>query len=137
MSREIASERDVRVTRQYSGTPSRIDGCEVAPSTHRASDESRGCIGVRPNLREESASDIGHLRQASATDGSVFRRSWEIAPDPLVEALESGGPPRVVLADSGNGDTADFRDGLEERQFPWSRRERCRSLPDSDPSPRT
>lgn len=105
----------VGVCRQYSGTLGRVDNCQVAPSLHVASDESSGCIGMRLYLPQEWASDIKRRRAAGVPDDIVFKRKWEIALELLDQALESGLPRRVVLADAGYGDSTEFRDGLQAR----------------------
>lgn len=105
----------VGVCRQYSGTLGRVDNCQVAPSLHVASDEGSGCIGMRLYLPEEWASDIKRRRAAGVPDDVVFKRKWEIALELLDEALASGLPRRVVLADAGYGDSTEFRDGLQAR----------------------
>lgn len=105
----------VGVCRQYSGTLGRVDNCQVAPSLHVACDEGSGCIGMRLYLPEEWASDIKRRRLAGVPDDVVFKRKWEIALDLLDEALAAGLPRRLVLADSGYGDSTEFRDGLTAR----------------------
>lgn len=105
----------VGVCRQYSGTLGRIDNCQVAPSLHVASDEGSGCIGMRLYLPEEWASDIKRRRLAGVPDEVVFKRKWQIALDLLDDAIAGGLPRRLVLADSGYGDSTEFRDGLTSR----------------------
>jgi len=105
----------VGVCRQYSGTLGRVDNCQVAASLHVASDEGSGCIGMRLYLPEEWASDIKRRRAAGVPDDVAFKRKWEITLDLLDEALASGLPRRVVLADAGYGDSTEFRDGLQAR----------------------
>jgi SRSO17 transposase len=107
-------KHSVGVARQYSGTLGRIDNCQVATSLHVGTDESSGCIGMRLYLPEQWASDIERRSQAGIPDDVVFKRKWEIALELLDEALVAGLPPRVVLADSGYGDSTEFRDGLRE-----------------------
>lgn len=105
----------VGVARQYSGTLGRTDNCQVATSLHVAADDGSGCIGMRLYLPEQWASDIARRRQAGIPDDVVFRRKGEIALDLLDEALNNGLPKRLVLADSGYGESTKFRDGLVER----------------------
>lgn len=105
----------VGVARQYSGTLGRIDNCQVAPSLHVASDEGSGCIGMRLYLPEDWASDIKRRRLCGVPDEVVFKRKWEIGLELLDEALAAGLPRRLVLADSGYGDSTEFRDGLQTR----------------------
>ena len=105
----------VGVVRQYSGTLGRIDNCQVATSIHVATDDGSGCIGMRLYLPEKWASDIPRRRRAGIPDDIVFQRKGEIALELLDEALANGLPKRLVLADSGYGDSTAFRDGLRER----------------------
>lgn len=105
----------VGVCRQYSGTLGRVDNCQVAASLHMASDQGSGCVGMKLYLPEEWASDIKRRRLAGVPDEVVFKRKWELALDLLDETLAAGLPRRLVLADSGYGDSTDFRDGLTAR----------------------
>lgn len=109
----------VGVTRQYSGTLGRVDNCQVATSLHVATNDSSGCVGMRLYLPEEWASDFKRRQKAGVPDDVVFRRKWELALDLLDEAFEWGAPRRLVLADSGYGDSTEFRDGLDERECPY------------------
>ncbi len=109
----------VGVKRQYSGTLGRTDNCQVAPSLHVASDDSSGCIGMRLYLPEDWASDISRRRSVGIPDDVVFQRKWEIVIDLLDDALSWGLPARLVIADSGFGDSTEFRDALVERDCPY------------------
>jgi len=109
----------VGVARQYSGTLGRVDNCQIATSLHMASDENSGCVGMQLYLPEEWASDIARRRRAGVPEDVVFKRKWELALDLLDETLEAGFPRRLVLADSGYGDSTEFRDGLDKRQCPY------------------
>lgn len=105
----------VGVARQYSGTLGRVDNCQLATSLHVATDNASGCIGMRLYLPEEWASDIKRRRSVGVPDDVVFKRKWQLAIELLDEALEWELKPRVTLADSGYGDSTEFRDALEER----------------------
>ena len=105
----------VGVARQYSGSLGRVDNCQVATSLHMATDETSACIGMRLYLPEEWASDIRRRRTAGVPDDVVFKRKWELAIELLDEALNWGLGPRLCLADSGYGDSTDFRDALTAR----------------------
>ena len=109
-------EYSVGVARQYSGTLGRIDNCQVATSLYLASNDSSACIGFRLYLPEEWASDIKRRRSVGVPDEVVFERKWELALDLLDQALAAKLPPRLVLADSGYGDSTEFRDGLVPRK---------------------
>jgi SRSO17 transposase len=109
-------QHSVGVARQYSGTLGRIDNCQVATSLHLATDEASGCIGMRLYLPEQWASDIRRRRKAGVPDEIVFKRKWELAIELLDGALSWDLAPRLVLADSGYGDSTEFRDALVERE---------------------
>lgn len=108
-------EHSVGVARQYSGTLGRVDNCQVATSLHVASDEASSCIGMQLYLPQEWASDTHRRRRAGVPDEVVFKRKWQLAIDLLDDALSWGLPPRLMLADSGYGDSTEFRDALVER----------------------
>jgi SRSO17 transposase len=107
-------EYSVGVARQYSGTLGRTDNCQVATSLHVATDTASGCIGMQLYLPEKWASDVPRRRRAGVPDDVVFKRKWEIAIDLLSDAIGWGLSPRLVLADSGYGDCADFREAIVE-----------------------
>lgn len=109
----------VGVARQYSGTLGRTDNCQVATSLHVASDETSGCIGMGLYLPEEWTSDASRRRAAGVPEHVTFKRKWEIAIELLDAALEWGLASRLVLADSGYGDSTGFRDALDERHCPY------------------
>lgn len=105
----------VGVARQYSGTLGRVDNCQLATSLHVASDEASACLGMQLYLPEEWASDTRRRRSVGVPDDVVFKRKWEIAVELLDDALAWGLPPRLMLADSGYGDSTEFRDALVQR----------------------
>lgn len=105
----------VGVARQYSGTLGRVDNCQIATSLHVATDDTSSCIGMRLYLPEEWASDIRRRRAVGVPENIVFRRKWELAIDLLDDALSWDLRPRLMLADSGYGDSTEFRDALVER----------------------
>ncbi len=49
----------------------------------------------------------------------TFREKWKIALDLIDAALEAGVRRHVVLADSGYGDTGEFREALSQRDLPF------------------
>lgn len=105
----------VGVARQYSGTLGRVDNCQVATSLHLATDGASSCIGMRLYLPEQWASDIKRRRKAGVPDEIVFKRKWELAIELLDETLSWGLSRRLTLADSGYGDSTEFRDALTQR----------------------
>lgn len=108
-------EHSVGVTRQYSGTLGRIENCQVATSLHLAGERGSACVGLRLYLPEEWANDQRRCRKAAVPTDVRFRTKWEIAIDLLDEALHAGVRSHVVLADSGYGDSREFRNAVRER----------------------
>jgi SRSO17 transposase len=109
----------VGVSRQYSGTLGRVDNCQVATSLHVANDGNSGCIGMRLYLPEEWANDVERRHAAGVPDDVGFQHKWQIAIALLDEALSWGLPKRLVVADTGYGDSTKFRDALVQRECPY------------------
>ncbi len=103
------------VARQYSGTLGRTDNCQVAVSLHLAGEKGSGCIGMQLYLPKVWTSDRKRCRQAKIPDDIDYAPKWQLALDLLDNALGWGVQPPVTLADSGYGDTTEFRAGLSER----------------------
>lgn len=108
-------EHSVGVARQYSGTLGRIDNCQVAVSLHLAGEQGSACIGMRLYLPESWTEDRERCRQAGVPDDVDYEPKWKLALGLIDKTLATGVHPPVTLADSGYGDTKDFRDGLSER----------------------
>lgn len=108
-------EHSVGVARQYSGTLGRTDNCQVAVSLHLAGEQGSGCIGMRLYLPDGWTADRDRCRQAGVPDDVEFEPKWKIALGLIDNALATGVRPPLTLADSGYGDTTDFRNGLSER----------------------
>jgi SRSO17 transposase len=110
----------VGVTRQYSGTLGRIDNCQVATSLHLAGESGSACIGLRLYLPEEWANDRRRRRKAGVPDDVKFVSKWELALRLVDDALTAGVGRHVVLADSGYGDTSEFRNALRARGLDYA-----------------
>lgn len=105
----------VGVARQYSGTLGRTDNCQVAVSLHLAGDQGSGCIGLRLYLPENWTNDRERCRAAGVPDDVNYEPKWKLALGLIDQACAWGVRPPITLADSGYGDTTDFRDGLTNR----------------------
>jgi SRSO17 transposase len=105
----------VGVVRQYSGTLGRTDNCQVAVSLHLAGEHGSGCIGFRLYLPERWTEDRERCRAAGVADDIGYEPKWKLGLSLIDQALAWGMRPAVALADSGYGDTKEFRDGLSER----------------------
>ena len=113
-------EHSVGVARQYSGTLGRIENCQVATSLHLAGEKGSACIGLRLYLPEEWTNDQPRCRKAGVPDEIAFHSKWELALELLDNALTAGVHARVVLADSGYGDTREFRNAIRERGLDYA-----------------
>lgn len=105
----------VGVARQYSGTLGRTDNCQVAVSLHLAGEEGSGCIGLRLYMPEVWTKDRERCRAAGVREDVGYEPKWKLALGLIDEAIAWGVRAPVTLADSGYGDTTEFRDGLTER----------------------
>ena len=105
----------VGVARQYSGTLGRTDNCQVGVSLHFAGEQGSGCIGFRLYLPESWTDDRKRCRAAGIPDDVGYEPKWKLALGLVDAALAWSVRPPVTLADSGYGDTTEFRDGLTER----------------------
>jgi SRSO17 transposase len=108
-------EHSVGVTRQYSGTLGRIDNCQVATSLHLAGERGSACVGFRLYLPEEWANDRRRCRKARVPPEVQFQTKWQISLDLVDDVLDAGVRSHIVLADSGYGDSREFRSALRER----------------------
>lgn len=113
-------EHSVGVARQYSGTLGRVDNCQVATSLHVAGERGSGCIGLRLYLPDAWANDNRRRRKAKVPPEVRFQTKWEIALDLIDDALAAGVRSHVVLADSGYGDSREFRAALRERELNYA-----------------
>jgi SRSO17 transposase len=109
----------VGVARQYSGTLGRTDNCQVAASLHVAADGGSGCIGMRLYLPETWAQDAVRRKKAGVPKDVEFQTKLQISLGLIDDALEWGLPSRLVIADSGYGDSTEFRDALVARGCPY------------------
>lgn len=110
----------VGVARQYSGTLGRIENCQVATSLHLAGESGSACVGLRLYLPEEWTKDRRRCRKAGVPADVNFVPKWELALQLVDDALAAGVRRHVVLADSGYGDTGEFRDALRERGLAYA-----------------
>lgn len=112
-------KHSVGVSRQYSGTLGRVDNCQVAVSIHLASEHGSACAGMQLYLPEGWAGDATRRAKAGVPAAISFKPKWQIALDLLDSARQWGTEKRVVLADAGYGEVTEFREELEEREYPY------------------
>jgi SRSO17 transposase len=104
----------VGVARQYCGQLGKQDNCQVAVSLSLASVRGSVPVGYQLYLPKDWAADPVRRKKAGVPDEVTFATKPEIALAQMHEALASGVPMGVVLADAGYGDETAFRDGITE-----------------------
>jgi len=104
----------VGVARQYCGQLGKQDNCQVAVSLSFATELGSVPIAYRLYLPKDWANDPARRKKAGVPDELTFATKPQIALDQMRQALASGVPTGVVLADAGYGDETGFRDGITE-----------------------
>jgi SRSO17 transposase len=117
------------VARQYTGTAGKITNCQVATTLHLATDQESCPINWRLFIPEswdpassKASADVAQRRAAAGIPNDEHHRpKWQLALECVDEALSWGlPPPPVAVADSGYGDSAEFRHGLTGRGIPYA-----------------
>jgi len=102
----------VGVARQYCGQLGKQDNCQVAVSLSLASEQASLPIAFRLYLPEEWAVDKPRREKAGVPAEIAFATKPQIALEQIRAAKAAGVPAGVVLADSGYGNSIDFRESL-------------------------
>ena len=116
------------VARQYSGTLGKTGNCQVAVTTHLATDTASYPANWRlflPEAQWDPASPkcsdakavTARRARCKIPDGQVHREKWRLALDSLDELHAWGVRVPLALADAGYGDCFEFRQGLAERDL--------------------
>jgi SRSO17 transposase len=117
------------VARQYTGTAGKVTNCQVATTLHLATDQASCPINWRLFMPEswdpasdKASADVNARRRAAAIpDDEHHRPKWQLALECVDEARSWGlAVPAVAVADSGYGDSAEFRHGLSTRDIPYA-----------------
>jgi SRSO17 transposase len=112
-------KHSVGVERQYSGTLGKVGNCQVAVSLHHVGEMGNTPLGWRLYLPESWAGDRERREEVGIPPEVKFKPKWQLALEIIDEAREWGLPDRVVVADSGYGDSTEFREALEARQLAY------------------
>jgi SRSO17 transposase len=117
------------VARQYSGTLGKVGNCQVGVSVQMVTDSASVAADWRlfcparwddTTITDPALAEAARVRRARAgiPDQVRHREKWRLALDMLDEMTEVWDlPKRPVAADTGYGDCAQFRQGLDERGF--------------------
>jgi SRSO17 transposase len=105
------------VGRQYSGTLGKTDNCQVAVSLHYAAPRGDYPLALRLFLPETWTSQPERMQAVRVpAETQVPRTKGEIALELLDQVRAEGLAHHAVVADAGDGQSVDFRRGLEDRQ---------------------
>jgi SRSO17 transposase len=116
----------VGVKRQYSGALGKVGNCQVAvdlmyvaPGKHRNADQRTWPLGMQLYLPKEWVEDEVRRIETGVPDSVGFRTKPQIALDMIDKARACNIEHKVVIADSGFGNSTEFRDELRERKEPY------------------
>jgi SRSO17 transposase len=99
----------VGVQRQYTGSAGKVTNCQIAVTLCAATRHEAVPIDVALYLPESWTSDATLRRKARIPDDVVFKTKPELAIDMIYRACLDEVPGEVVLADSGYGESSEFR----------------------------
>lgn len=102
------------VQRQYTGSAGKTANCQVAVSLVFANVFSHVVADARLYLPESWASDRERCRRAHIPDDVEYAPKWALALGMIEQAVKSGTPKGVVLADCDYGNKTVFRDTLTQ-----------------------
>jgi SRSO17 transposase len=108
----------VGVARQYSGTLGKVGNCQVAVTLQYATEQDVFVLDAALYLPEEWGKDRDRLDAAGVPRDLGYRPKWQIALA-LLGRAQGNGLSGVVLADSAYGDATEFRQALEDAQWPY------------------
>ncbi len=110
----------VGVQRQYTGSAGKIANCQVAVSLSIATRSAHVPIDFALYLPESWTGDPVRREECKIPDDVVFRTKHDLALDLMVRALEDGVPGDIALADSGYGDSYEFREAVRVLGFDYA-----------------
>jgi len=109
----------VGVARQYSGVLGKTENCQVAVTLSLVNRTMSVPAAWRLYLPETWATHAERRKAAGVPDEVVFLEKWRIALEEIDRLLAEELPPAPVVADSGYGDTTEFREELTARGFSY------------------
>lgn len=112
-------KHSVAVSRQYSGTLGMVGNCQVAVSLNFAQGDMAFPLDFDLYVPDSWISDIPRRKKAGIPDDVNFKVKWEIALDMMERARIWGIEEGVVIADSGYGESSQFRVELQKRHFKY------------------
>jgi len=110
----------IGVQRQYTGTAGKVTNCQVAVSLTLASQTISVPVDFDLYLPESWTNDCARRHEARIPPDVGFRTKTQIALQLLSRAQRDRLPLGVVLADSGYGNSSDFRQGLRDLDLDYA-----------------
>jgi SRSO17 transposase len=108
------------VQRQYSGTLGKIGNCQLAVSVTVATRSAHLALDMDLYLPTSWTDDPRRCKAAHIPKDIGYRPKWQIALDLIRRNVEAGVPIGLMLADSGYGDVAAFREGVRAMGFDYA-----------------
>ena len=112
-------KHSVGVARQYCGTLGKTANCQVAVTLDLGTEESSTPLDWALYLPEKWIDDPVRRNKAGVPEQITFKTKTELALDLIDEVRGWGLEDRLVLADSGYGDSYEFRKGLRSRTLQY------------------
>jgi SRSO17 transposase len=110
----------VGVQRQYTGTAGKTANCQIGVSLSVASRNHHLPVDFELYLPQSWTDSAKRRKEARIPDQVMFRSKPEIAVEMIDRALADEVPAGLVLADSGYGDSSDFRRSLRDRGLDYA-----------------
>lgn len=101
------------VQRQYTGSAGKTANCQIGVSLLLATEHAHVATDFRLYIPESWAQDRERCRRAHIPDDVQYEPKWSLALNMIEEAIVSGTPKGVVLADCDYGNKTVFRDTLD------------------------
>ncbi len=108
------------VQRQYTGTAGKTTNCQIAVSLLLSNNSAHVKADARLYIPESWTVDRERCRRAHIPDDIVYEPKWALALSMIEQAVQSGLPKGVVLADAGYGNTTAFRDTLTQLDLQYA-----------------
>ncbi len=112
-------KHSVGVARQYCGALGKTANCQVAVTLDLGTEESSTPLDWALYLPERWIDDPVQRNKAGIPEEISFKTKTELALDLIDEVRGWGLQDRLVLADSGYGDSYEFRKGLRSRTLEY------------------
>jgi SRSO17 transposase len=112
-------KHSVGVARQYCGALGKTANCQVAVTLDLGTEESSTPLNWALYLPEQWINDPVRRKKAGIPEEITFKTKTELALDLIDEVRAWGLHDRLVLTDSGYGDSYEFRQGLRNRKLDY------------------